>query len=441
MPDFDVVDSKGRPMTITFDRQPTPAEIELAAAAQFGPEPTFGSRLGESASRLGEGVMSMISHPLKTVTRLTGRDPDAIYNDYQAGRTGAFAADVLAPEAMSMKQNLASAGEAVRHPLKTVTRFLGGDPEAMTEDIKARRVGALAGDVAIPAMMALGPKVVAKGAQTIGPMLESAGERWWTGAAKPTLAALRKTTTMQQGGTEAEAARQVARTNLKLNRGTLVQSNVRAAERGLDALDTQLSAAIANSSATIPRTAIEQALLDEGTRVGVGTLGRAQQQRALSAAFDELQKLPDHIPIQEAQQLKQSIYAAREASYAADAATTAAAAADKVTGRALRGQIAQAAPDTADINAQFQEQIPALSALGRGVQRAGNRNPVGLPEMLALAKGKPTVAIAAAMNHPTTGSWLAQRLFNTGQALSGLSSGDAYRAALIARLMGQNQGQ
>src|SRR5215471_3568924 len=262
-----------------------------------------------------------------------------------------------------------------------------------------------------------------------GPAVKRLAERYWTGMAKPTVTALRDTTTMKAGGTEAEAAREVAQTVLGSGRGTLTQGNVKAAQDSLDALDQQLSGAIAGSRATIARSAVEKALIDEANRIGVGTIGKAQQQEALSRAFDELQKLPDQIPIQKAQEIKQSIYATRN--YLANATDSAAAAADKVMGRSYRAEIEQAAPETKAINDQFRKEIPATKVLARAVQRTGNRNPVGLQEMVALASGNPLPLATAAANHPLIGSWITQQMYRAAPALP--AAGNALRLAIMSQ--------
>lgn len=271
--------------------------------------------------------------------------------------------------------------------------------------------------------------------------LERGAESLWLRLAKPKASTIARTMGFKTGGQEA-GRREIAQTVLGENLGTIRGGNVAKMQTKLDDLDTALNQAIQSSSATVPRQVLEDALAEESTRVGHGTLGQRTQQSALNDAFDELSKLPQNIPVQQAQAIKQQIYKTRN--YAGNAADSAQAAADKVTGRALRGGIETAAPEARDINAQFTHLIPAKAALADAAARAGNRDPIGLSQLIFGAARHPITAAGAILNYPSAGSFAAQRMYNAAKTLPALQANapNLIRAAIIGLLGGSpNEGK
>lgn len=256
---------------------------------------------------------------------------------------------------------------------------------------------------------------VGEAVSAAAPVLTNAAKSLWAKTAKITEPVAKTTQTMRMGGTLADAKDEIATTVLDKGLGALSKSNAGAMRDSIDTLDGLLSSAISGSTKTIKRDVLQQALLDESNRVGVGTLAQETQQKALADAFDASGRLPANIPVQLAQKIKQQIYAARN--YAAGASDAAAASADKVTGRALRSEIAAAEPSVAPINARLSKEIPALKAMDKALSRTSNRDAIGLSQMLAGVVTSPLTVASALINHPSIGSFTAQRIYDAAKLL------------------------
>ncbi len=85
--------------------------------------------------------------------------------------------------------------------------------------------------------------------------------------------------------------------------------------------------------------------------------------------------------------------------------------------------------------------IPAQSALEDADFRTSKHNPLPLSAMIALAaKGKVAPMAGAMLNHPTVGSFTAQRGFNAGKMMSRATlDADAQRALIMAMLAQQEK--
>jgi hypothetical protein len=151
--------------------------------------------------------------------------------------------------------------------------------------------------------------------------------------------------------------------------------------------------------------------------VGTGSLAQEAQQNALEKAFELLKNKPPKMTVQDAQKFKRSIYQAYEKTFAAGASDQAIAMADKTTAKALRGAIAREEPAVAEINAQMSKQIPAVKAVEKAISRGGNRDFIGLSQMLAGVVTNPLTVAGALVNHPTIGSFTAQQLYRAAQML------------------------
>ncbi len=266
-------------------------------------------------------------------------------------------------------------------------------------------------DAAVPALLAGAGQVAKFGAKYV----EQKAVNLWLRAAKISDSLAKDTQAAKAAGSVAAGKEDIAKTVLNEGLGWIRKGNANAMKAGLDALDDELKAAIASSTATIPRASIAQALTAESTRIGEGTLAKAAQQKALAEAGAELLKLPADISVQEAQAIKQSIYKARN--YAMGAADSAASAADKTMGRAYRAEIASAVPEVRPINDALSRGIPATKAMNEAVAKGQNRPMFNLGQTVAAATHNLPAAAMSTLNVPSVGSFTAQRLYDVAQSL------------------------
>lgn len=155
------------------------------------------------------------------------------------------------------------------------------------------------------------------------------------------------------------------------------------AEQLISDLDAQVSGAIAGSQATIPRQAVAR-------RLG----GTVQEFRSQVDPLEDLaaiaktgrgfkRTVPESIPVQQAQRLKQGTYQAIGKKFGQRGAASVEA--EKALARGLREEISAAVPEVAPINARQGRLIQLRDALAAAEQRAGNRDAVGLTDIIAAA--------------------------------------------------------
>jgi len=222
---------------------------------------------------------------------------------------------------------------------------------------------------------------------------------------------------------------------LESGHGPLTPTHTIAMKQGIKDLNDQLNQVVANNwSQTFPRKNIEDALQQEMRNVGVGTVPQEARQGALRNAMDALQKLPDDVPVPQAQQMKDMIY---NAAYGPGLGESAASAAGKAEGSALRGNIEQVVPRVIPLNAKMSELIPASEVHEAATFRAGKRDPINATKLIAAAVRNPLTIGAALINDPTMGSYAAQQLFNRAPQIAGAAPAvnATVRSALLT-LMG-----
>jgi hypothetical protein len=377
-------------------------------------------------SRFGTGLYETGIVPLigaaKTATRML-YEPQAVMAE--AAQAGGDEGGRL--------YNLATKGNTGKSALNWLP-VVGPGLARTADKIRTGNYAGAAGDMTGLAL----PEMATATAGTVGRMGERAAVNWEGRLLKPKEKTIQSTIEYKATGSKPAGLEAVARTNLERGTGTIRSGNVARGQAGLDALDDQLNQAISTSTATIPRAALEQALRDEWLRVGTGSTAQAGLRGGLTRAWEELQRFGNDIPVQTAQRAKQAIYQARN--YASTAADAASANADKTLGRAYRAEIANAVPAVEPINAEFSRHIPAQAALEDASFRVSKRDPIGFSQLIAGASGKPLPIIGAVVNHPTVGSFGAQRMFDASRMMSrGGMSADAIRAAILALLTQQQE--
>lgn len=393
---WDVTDpNTGRTITLRQDHQPTIDEIR-AAFAQPGMGPATESPVAPSDTPSGAAaVLSRIQDEFDQ--KHTAMDQSA--PTIAALAAAPFTAGMSIPAAAATTGGAAGLTSLVRDWLSSDETTL---PASLWNASK---------EAVVQAALQAGGEILAKAA----PGAKRLARNLWVRVAKPSEAVAKRTQTALAGGSLPAAKQEIAETALSMGRGTLRSGNARAMHASLDDLDAQLSAVIAGSTKTVPRAALENAVLDFYAQAKYAN--NLDKMAAAERVFDGLSGLPADIPIQQAQAIKQEVYATTP--YVAGSMDAAMRKATKVKGRALRQEIAAAEPAVTPINAALTRQIPATSAIDAAINRAGNANPVRLSGTLATMSPRAMATGAvAAVNSPMGGSFVAQQLYRAAPFLA-----------------------
>lgn len=282
-------------------------------------------------------------------------------------------------------------------------------------------LGSLTRGAAQGGIMSIGPQALEGGRRVITGL----ARRMYQGALKPTKAVVDKT----QGG-EAALVDAGLREGLNVSRG-----GVKKATKIISELDDQVSAAIKGSPATVSRNAVSQRLNDTyGTfRNQVNPEGDLQQIRNVGRAFRRSQ--PSQIPVEKAQALKQGTYKAQAKKYGQQAGAEAEA--EKALARGLKEEIGAAVPAVQPLNARSSSVIQVRKALNDATRRTGNRDTVGLTDIVAMGTN-PKALLATVGMRALPQSMLARVLNRTGQ--SDITP-EALSAAVRALLLGSTDQQ
>lgn len=239
---------------------------------------------------------------------------------------------------------------------------------------------------------------------------------WNRGAKVPDTIA-RTTQTMRAGGTLEQGKQEIAETVLSHGAGTIKGSNVDALRQHMSEIDDAIETIVQNSPGLVSRHELRQALLRYKSEIPKGSQAGEAARAAVDKSLKTLNRLPAQMPVKKAHELKRHIYETYERTYAADVAQQVTAAADKTTGRALRGAIAREEPAVRPLDAELSKLIPASKAVERAVSRGSNHNVVGLSQTLAGVVTNPATVAAALLNHPKIASFTAQQLYNAASKL------------------------
>lgn len=282
--------------------------------------------------------------------------------------------------------------------------LLGAAGEAFKELINRARgksAPATSGDAAIKmaaqAAIQGGSQAVGEAA---GPLMTKIGERVMQSAVKPGLKLLTKT---PPGETP-----QVVKT--LLDEGVNVTPAGVQRLRGLiGATNDEIATALKGSSATIAPLKVASRLSQTARRFGT----QVNPQADLAAISDVGENfLTAHgaqdLSVEAAQTLKQGTYKALS-SKAYGEVKGATVEAEKALARGLKEEIAAEVPGVSTLNAREGKLLEALSAVGKRVALAGNRDPVGF----AWVAHSPTTFLAALFDRsPAVKSLVARGLYN-----------------------------
>lgn len=260
--------------------------------------------------------------------------------------------------------------------------------------------------------------------------LASGARSLWNRGAKVPESVARTTQTMRAGGSLQAGKEEIADTVLSQGAGTLKSSNVEALRQQMNEIDDAIDQIVTNSPGLVSRHELRQALNRYKAGIPKGSQAGEAARAAVDKSLTTLNRLPAQMSVKKAHELKRHIYETYEKSYAADVAQQVTAAADKTTGRALRGAIAREEPGVRPLDAQLSKLIPAKKAVEKAVSRGSNHNPITLSQTLAGVVTNPATVAAALINHPKISSFTAQQLYNAAQRLPK----NAQTAANIIRL-------
>lgn len=183
-------------------------------------------------------------------------------------------------------------------------------------------------------------------------------------------------------------------------------------------LNDQIAAAIDKSGAKIDKQKVMNALA--GTREKFGNqVDPAGDLSAIDKVAEGFQNHPNYpggeLPVQAAQEMKQGTYRVLRGKYGE--AGSASTEAQKSLARGLKDEIVSAVPEVAGLNAAESRLLKTLVVTERRALLDGNKNPVDLGSVVALASGHPGVAIGSIANSTAWTKAMAAR------GLNALSSG------------------
>jgi hypothetical protein len=268
-------------------------------------------------------------------------------------------------------------------------------------------------------IMSIGPQAV-EGTRRL---ITGLARRMYQGALKPTKAVVSRTP-----GGEAALAETGLREGLTVSRG-----GVEKATNLISELDDAVTQAIQGSNATVSRNAVSQRLNDTFDTFSrqVNPQGDLQQIRNVGRNFRRAN--PAQMPVQRAQELKQGTYKAQAKKYGQQAGAESEA--EKTLARGLKEEISRAVPEVEPLNSRQAQIIQVRKALEDATRRTGNRDTIGLTDVIA-ATSNPRLLAATIGMRAVPQSLAARALNRTGQSDV---SPEVLQAAVRALIAGQSQ--
>jgi hypothetical protein len=162
-------------------------------------------------------------------------------------------------------------------------------------------------------------------------------------------------------------------------------------------LNDEVSNALAASNATIDPKKVTGALA--GTRAGKGyQVSPTSDLQAVQGVEDDFMSTwgAGEIPVQIAQKVKQGTYRTLKGKYGEQG--SASTEAQKALARGLKDEIAEAVPAVVPLNAEESRLLATLTVAERRALLEGNKDPIGLGAVFALAAGQPGVALGSIVN-------------------------------------------
>lgn len=254
-------------------------------------------------------------------------------------------------------------------------------------------VGALVGG-ALPT----GVKLAGMAGNALSDLAQAGGRRLMQSAIKPTIAQLRT----------GDAATAI---------DTLLQYGISPTKAGvnklrdlIDGLNTEISNKISDSTATVSKQKVLDALGDVRTKFS-NQVSPTKDLGSIEGVADDFAAHPnlpsgDAIPVQQAQEMKQGTYKVLSKKYGE--AGSAETEAQKSLARGLKEEVASAVPGVQGLNEQESKLLTTLSVSERRALMEMNKNPVGLT---ALASN-PMAALGFMADRSAAFKALAARLIN-----------------------------
>jgi hypothetical protein len=265
-------------------------------------------------------------------------------------------------------------------------------------------------------LMSIGPQAI-DGTRKV---IHNIARRMYTGAAKFP----KEITKNVKGGADAMADTAMAE-GLNVSRG-----GYRKAGDVIEGLDDQVQAAVKGSPATVSRRKVYSHLK------GPIELFRNQVDNAadLNTIRDKgrkfVQQNPHDIPVEQAQAMKSGTYQAQRKKYGQMGGAEVES--EKALAHGLMEEIGKAVPEVLPLNARQSALIPVKNALGAATRRVGNRDTIGLTDVIAAGTNPKLLAGTLAMR-ALPQSMLARGINRTGKAGP---TPEALQAAVRAMLLG-----
>jgi len=253
-------------------------------------------------------------------------------------------------------------------------------------------------------------------------LISGVGRRMYQGALKPTKAVVDKT----PGGERALAETGI-REGINVSRGGLQKTN-----NLISALDAQVSQAIQGSGATVPRDAVMRRLADP-VRVFRDQVNPLSDLRRIADVGRGFRRTaPQQIPVEQAHALKRGTYRAQGKKYGQQAGAEVEA--EKALARGLKEEIAQAVPEVAPLNARESALLQLRKALDDATRRTGNRDAIGLTDIIA-AGTQPGLLAATLAMRAAPQSWGGRMVHRAGETVNP----DVLAAAVRALILGASE--
>lgn len=300
---------------------------------------------------------------------------------------------------------------------------LGGAAGESAKQLINRSIGKAAPATSADAAKAVGVQGgIQGGAQavggTIGAGMLKAAPVLMQSAVKPTLATLKQFKT-----TAPKVAKTLLEEGVNVTRGGLAKL-----EALLTATNKEIGALVANAPGTIPKERVAAQALSTAGRFARQTNPTADLQ-AVGATVQEFLEHPVYrgaLSVPEAQALKVGTYQQVGKKYGQ--LSSAHTETQKALARGLKEEVADAVPAVAELNKKDSAYMAAVEAVGRRLNVAGNRDPVGF----AWVTSQPATFLAALMDrHPAVKSMIANAMWKSASAATGVTP-QLIRAAVHA---------
>ena len=447
----------------TFVRVPanvTPEQLS-ALQAEYAPKPQ-GLRERAASFIRQAGPMLPSAIPLPGVG-------GAVVNKAVADQI----ADVVARPAKALPIlggiGAAAATGGMSVPLQIAATALGGAAGRLGQAAVEREPmnAQTAQQVALEGALQGGIQGVGTGLKAAGPALKRAGVWGYQKLLKPNVGALMKLPGASRAGPE-EMARRVSETLIK--RGAIRRGTVTKIAEEKEALQEAADAGIAGSSAeivpSVPARNVEPIIKDYQTANARREIAQAKRvlgehetnptltdpivDRRTGMLTGQRAYKPT-VPIQDAVKVRQIHDRILRGAYGSQS-KNAEIEARKALAAGWREQIASQEPQVAEQYKQISELIPAEDALERALWRAGNVNPITLPESIVGSAalfpvgGGPAARSMARvsgimLNRPLIGSTVARGAYGAGNRLETAPNvAQLIRALLLGALGGEEEG-